>query len=62
MPACTCNSEKVHVVVDISEDLQRRVVLEEQVHLDSEPPNILKHVRELHVLGVRAKAIKSMLG
>ena len=62
VPAGPGDGEEIHVVADIAEDLQCGVVLEKQIHLDSEPPDILEHVRELHVLGVRAEAIKSMLG
>jgi hypothetical protein len=60
MPAGSGDGEEIHVVADITEDLQCGVMLEEQIHLDSKPPDILEHIRELHVLGVRPKAIKSM--
>lgn len=44
------------------EDVDGCVMLEEQIHIDADPADILKHVGELHVVGVRAKAIEAGVG
>ena len=59
VPACTRNGEKVHVVVDIPQDFQCRMVLEEQIHLDTQSSDVLEHVRELHVFRIRSKAVET---
>jgi hypothetical protein len=61
VPTSSGDGEEIHVVADVAEDLQCGVMLEEQIHLDSKSPNVLEHIGELHVLGVRAKAVKSVL-
>jgi hypothetical protein len=59
MPAGTSNSEQVKVVGDIAKYIDSCVMLEEQVHLYTDPANVLEHIGELHVLWVRAKAIET---
>jgi hypothetical protein len=59
VPTSACDCEQIHIVVDVAKDLQCRVVLKEQIHLYAESSNVLEHVGELHVLGIRAKAIEA---
>lgn len=59
VPPSASDCEKIHVVADIAEDLESGVVLEEQVHLDTESSNVLEHVGKLHVLWVRTEAIEA---
>lgn len=59
MPASTGDSEEIDIIVDIAEDVESSVVLEEEVHLDTDAADIFEHIRELHVLWIRAEAIKA---
>lgn len=59
MPTGAGNGEEISVVVDIAEDVEGRVVLEEEIHLDTDAANVLEHVGELHMLGIRAEAIEA---
>ena len=59
VPACTGDGEQVQVVRDVSEDLKRRVVLEEKIHLDADAADVFEHVGELHVVRVRAESVES---
>ena len=61
MPTCACESEKISVIRDVSEYLECRVMLEEEVQLDAYPANIFEHVAELHVIRVRAETIETNL-
>lgn len=47
-------------MVDVAEDLNSSVVLEQQVHLNSYPPDVLEYGRLLHIRGIRAKAIEAV--
>lgn len=60
MPACAGYSEEVHVVADVTEDVESCVMLEEEIHLDTDAADVLEHVRELHVLGIRAESIEAV--
>lgn len=60
VPSGPSDCEEVHVVADIAEDLERCVMLEEKIHLDTQPSNVLEHVGELHVFRIRPKAIESV--
>jgi hypothetical protein len=44
VPACASDGEKVHVVVDIAEDIESCMVLEEKIHLDTNAANVFEHV------------------
>jgi hypothetical protein len=59
VPAGAGDGEQVHVGAHIAQDLDRRVVLEEQVHVDGDAADALEHGRGLHVVGVRAKAVET---
>ena len=59
VPAGAGDGEDVDVVADVAQDLERGVVLEEQVHFDADPADVLEHVGELHVLRVGAEAVES---
>lgn len=59
VPSSACDCEEIHVVVHIAENFQGGVVLEEQVHLDTYPTDILEHVGELHVFRIRAKTVEA---
>lgn len=59
MPTRPRDGEKIYVGVDISQDVQRRMVLEEQIHLNTNAPDVLEHVRGLHMLRVGAEPIKA---
>lgn len=61
MPAGTGDGEEVEVVVDVAKDVQSGVMLEKQVHLNTNTPNILEHVGELHVLRIRSVPVKATL-
>jgi hypothetical protein len=52
VPPSASDGEKIHVVADIAKDLKGGVVLEEQVHLNTESSNVLEHVGKLHVLWI----------
>lgn len=60
MPSRPCNSEEIQIVVDVAEDLDGSVVLEQQVHLNGYPPDVLENGRLLHIRGIRAEAIKTV--
>jgi hypothetical protein len=59
VPARASNREEINVVVDIAEDIKSGVVLKEEIHLNADTSDVLEHVRELHVFGVGAEAIKT---
>lgn len=59
MPACAGYSEEIHIVADVTEDVEGCVMLEEEVHLDADAADVLEHVRELHVLRIRAEPIEA---
>jgi hypothetical protein len=44
VPACAGYSEEVHIVADVTENVEGRVVLEEEVHFDADAADILEHV------------------
>jgi hypothetical protein len=44
MPTRPRDGEKIYIGVDISQDVQRRMVLEEQIHLNTNAPDVLEHV------------------
>lgn len=60
MPACAGDSEEVHVVANVAKDVKGCMVLEEEIHLDTDAADVLEHVRELHVLGIRAESIEAV--
>jgi hypothetical protein len=60
MPPRTCNSEEIQIVVDVAENLDCGMMLEEQVHLNGYPPDVLENGRLLHVRGIRAEAIEAV--
>lgn len=60
MPSSTCNGEKVEFVIDVAQNIQGRMMLEEQVHLNTNTSNIFEHVGELHVLWVRSITIEAV--
>jgi hypothetical protein len=43
MPALPSDSEHVEIIADIPKYLYRRVMLEEQIHLNGYPSNVLEH-------------------
>jgi hypothetical protein len=44
VPASASNSEKIHVIADIAEDIESCMVLEEKIHLDTNATNVFEHV------------------
>jgi hypothetical protein len=59
VPAGARDGEQIHVGANVAQDLDGRVVLEEQVHVDGDAADALEHGRRLHVVGVRAKTVKA---
>jgi hypothetical protein len=59
VPASSSDSEEIHVIIDVAENVKSCVMLEEQVHFNTDAANVLEHIRELHMLGVRAEAIEA---
>ena len=51
MPSRPCNCKQIQVVA-IAQDLDGRVVLEQQVHVDRDSADVLEDGRLLHVIGV----------
>lgn len=49
-------------MIDVAEDLDRSVVLEQQVHFNGYAPDVLKNSRLLHICGIRAEAIEAVSG
>jgi hypothetical protein len=62
VPTSSSNCEKIHVIVDVAQYVDGGVVLEKEVHFNTNPSNILEHVGELHVIWVRSKPIKADVG
>ena len=60
MPTGTGDGEEVQVRVHVSQDLDGRVVLEQQIHLNGDAADVLEDGRRLHVIRIRAKAIKAV--
>ena len=44
VPSGSSDCEQIHIVADIAENLKGSVMLEEQVHLDTESPDVLEHI------------------
>jgi hypothetical protein len=61
MPTLTRDREQVNIVRHRSQNFECGVVLEEKVHLNTNPPDILDHMALLHVLGVAAEAIENVV-
>ena len=59
VPACAGDSKQIDVVRYATQYVDRGVMLEEKIHLRSDAANVGEHVAELHVLRIRAKAVKS---
>lgn len=59
VPSGSCDSEEVVVVLNVAQDFKSGVMLEEEVHFDTDAADVLEHVGELHVIRVRAEAVKS---
>lgn len=59
MPASSRNGEQILIIVHVSKNLQSGMMLEEEIHLDANPSNVLEHIGELHVLGIRAPTVKT---
>ena len=60
MPAGPRDSEKIHVIIDVAENVECCVVLKKEVHFDANSANVLEHVGKLHMLGIGAEAIESV--
>lgn len=58
VPSCPCNGEQIEVVA-VAQNLDGRVVLEQQVHVDGDAANVLEDGRLLHVIGVGAEAVEA---
>ena len=52
VPPSPSDGEEVEIVCDMSEYVERCMMLEEEVHLYPDATNVLKHVAELHILWV----------
>ena len=59
MPTSTGNGKDIGVRANIAKDLERGVMLEQEVHFNTHSADVFEHVGELHVLRVRPKAIKT---
>lgn len=61
MPTCSGDGEEISFVGSDVEDVEGGVVLEEEVPIDGNTADVLKHVRELHVLWVGAESIEAAI-
>lgn len=61
MPARASDGEYVGICVDIAENLEGSMMLEEEIHFYAYAANVLEHIRELHVLRVRAKTVEAAI-
>ena len=61
VPAVARDGEEIHVRADVAKDLNRCVVLEQQVHLDGDTANVLENGRGLHIVGIGAEAVKDVV-
>jgi hypothetical protein len=59
MPAGTRDGEQVLVIGYVAKDFKGGVVLKKKIHLNANSPNILEHVRELHIFGIRPKPVET---
>jgi hypothetical protein len=44
MPSRACNSEEIRIGAHVSEDFKSCMMLKQEVHLNTDPTNVFKHV------------------
>jgi len=61
VPSLARHREQINVVRDSPQYLERRVVLEEEIHLNTNPANILDDMALLHVLRIASEAVEDVV-
>ena len=59
VPTGPGDGEDIGVRADVAEDFEGGMVLEQEVHFNANSADVLEHIGELHVLGIRSKSVKS---
>ncbi len=61
MPTSAGDGKDVGICTDITQDLERRVMLKEKIHFYAYAADVLEHVGELHIFRIRAEAVEAVM-
>ena len=52
VPTSASDCEDVGIITDVTQELEGSVMLEEEVHLDTDAADVLEHIGKLHVFWI----------